>query len=69
MKKIADIWQYFGNIICNTIYVIWQNTPCAIWSRCSGLLTAGVGSLRPAWTFEKAHIRIFVTQFRVQSRV
>jgi len=26
------IWQNFVNV--------WQNTPCAIWSFCSGLLTA-----------------------------
>jgi len=29
----------------------------------------GVGNLRPAWTFDMAHIRIFVTQVRVQHRV
>jgi len=27
------------------------------------------GQTRPAWTFDMARIRIFVTQFRVQNRV
>ena len=27
------------------------------------------GQMRPAWTFDMARIRIFVTQFRVQNRV
>jgi len=30
---------------------------------------AGLGNLRPAWTFDTARIRIFVTQVRVQHRV
>ena len=27
------------------------------------------GQMRPAWTFDVARIRIFITQFRVQDRV
>jgi len=25
MKNVADFWQYFVNIICNMLFVIWQN--------------------------------------------
>jgi len=45
MKKVDS--RIFGNIICNVLLVIWQdfvnvwkNTPCTIWSTCSGMLTA-----------------------------
>jgi len=29
----------------------------------------GVGNLRPAWSFDMARIKIFVTQFKVQDRI
>jgi len=41
---MKNIWQYFDNIICNILFVtwqnfvnVWQNTPGTIWSPCSGL--------------------------------
>jgi len=45
-KKNLQFLQYFGNIIYNILFVIWQDfvmfgrTHREIWSHCSGLLTA-----------------------------
>jgi len=45
-----------------------QSTALSI-SRNNNRPKSGVGNLRPAWTFDMARIRNFVTHVRVQNRV
>jgi len=56
------------NQLSTTISLTWSDAHTPDFRTGEGNLPPS-GQMRPAWTFDMARIKIFVTQFRIQNRV